>query len=129
MRLPMLLIALLAAGCEAPAILAIDDTRPGVTGARATGQFPNIQEAPRRAARQLDAGTYADIAAELNAEASEAARLPRVDGQAADARARRLVREAEAAERRRRRRIETQGRVAPQSVEYDVIFKRRQADS
>ena len=102
-----------AAGCAPSALLEVERTRPGSTGARATGRFPDIQAVPRRAARQLDANTYADIASELNRDAAIAAGRAPVRGRAADRRAAALVAEAEAEERRRREAIRTRNRVAP----------------
>ena len=104
-RFLLAMLVPLVAGCAPSALLDVERTGIGTTGARNTGQFPDIQAAPRRAARQLDAGTYADISSELGADADRAARRPRIDGAAGNRRARRLVAEAEASERRRRARI------------------------
>lgn len=104
-----LTVLLFLAGCTPSTLLNIDRTPAGVTGARATGQFPDIQAVPPRAARQLDAEDYADIRTELSAEANDAARLPAVNASSADRRARSLLQEAKADERRLRDRIRRSG--------------------
>ena len=67
---PILLLG--ATGCERSSILFGADDPAGVTGARATGQYPDIQAVPPRAAQQFDEGTQSAIASELRTEAREA---------------------------------------------------------